>query len=308
VNLDKIIGIVENAYVKLLKANKYNGLTESQRICLDIPIMQWKLGFYYGSYFLAHWLEGSRENINLDDANLDELVLSSSVFVDKFNEGVEEINEGDIYGTSDDDVAVVRSRTVLETFLNDSLNRSKSIDFETLVSYGTYSNNKNHFKQKRIKTRRDCVSGLSVVQSDYCNAIAGVYIRFYFEGSGVFNKDGSQVDVNIASVKWRFVDQFEFKNDGFADQDLGDWKRDVFSVVGPRFSIMTADAGYTSVENGDFAALHKVFTGSVYLDAAIATNGHDYLTFSKTYTAEAVVIKKIKFTKSKNNVWSYEVE
>jgi hypothetical protein len=245
ITFNDIVENVENRYITLLESGKYNELTEDEKTILDIPIIQWKLGFPYGAAFMDHWFEGSGKKIKLTNENYTDIYESSSIFQDNFNDAVDNKIENSPYNTEKledtrDEVCNKISKYASEGETQLKLN--------IWPDYQSNVNNINRVYAQSID-RSELISGLSIVDEDIVHAIGRFTIGFYFEGSLelINNKEAT----GVGNLYYRIWDTFDFSG----KQLLGSWKRDVFDCEEPNIRI-------NQINNNDFPPLFRMLNDS----------------------------------------------
>ena len=245
ITFNDIVENVENRYITLLETGKYSELTEDEKTILDIPIIQWKLGFPYGAAFMDYWFKGSGENIHLTDENFEDIYETSSIFQDNFNDAVDNKIENFPYNT----VQLEDTRDKVCNKFNEYASEGKNqLKFNLKTDYTDNSDNINRIYAHSIN-RSELISGLSIIDEDIVHAIGRFTINFYIKG----NLD--IVDNNRAigggNLYYRIWDTFDFSG----RQPLGSWKRNVFDCEEPNIRI-------NQINNNDFPPLFRILNDS----------------------------------------------
>jgi hypothetical protein len=231
-----------------LESGKYNELTEDEKTILDIPIIQWKLGFPYGAAFMDHWFEGSGEDIHLTDENFEDIYESSSIFQDNFNDAVNNKIENFPYNTKQLEDTKDEICDKINEYASEGKNQLK---LNIWPDYQSNINNINRIYAQSIDRSEliELIPGLSFVDEEIVYGIGRFTINFYIKG----NLD--IVDANRAvgggNLYYRIWDSFDFTG----RQSLGSWKRDVFNCKEPNIRI-------NQINNNDFRPLYKKITNN----------------------------------------------
>jgi hypothetical protein len=251
IDFESIIKTSENMLAQCVSLGIYNNLTRAERQIIDLPVVEWKLGYYYGAAFIRHWFLGSGSPIKLDDENIDELLEKSAIFQEHLEKGIKLI-ETNIYN-SDNPISICDSiaKFVIE-------NRKKEeqmwIDIDLSPEYEPNINRNNRLSTYSI-TESDLVNlpSLGLKDEDFATAIGSVIIGFYFTGN-IEIKGIDRGDV-MADIYYRFTDGFNFIDDGIINaiisQPLGSWEVNPFGA-----NLKTPSPGF-SIQNKDFNSLYR---------------------------------------------------
>jgi len=212
----------------LKNENKYFILSDKSRLILDLPIIEWKLGWQHSAAFLLHWLVlDNAGDIKFDNAK--QFLSQYSMFTDCLNEGIETINKGDIY-------TIGHSKDALNVLINEI----KLIDVGKQMSI----NLKNELQQNPNPDNYIAYSDVSIskflINYDDLKASFGRFgVLFYYTGMVTKTEDYKAL-VTINNVYYRINDFFDFSQDNgfityfYEDQPLGNWEWDVVNPTKPK--------------------------------------------------------------------------
>ncbi|ALO13854.1 hypothetical protein L21SP5_00183 [Salinivirga cyanobacteriivorans] len=245
VSFNHIVQNVKNRYLYLLNSGKYNELSEAEKTILDIPIIQWKLGYPYGAAFIDHWFESEGADIHLTDENFEDLFEASSIFQEVFNDAS---NNKIIYPYNTGPLG----ETLTELCDRISQYATEGQEQLTLGLWPDYQENTGNINRfySESATQVDLISGLSFVDEDLAYAIGRFTISFYFDA--VLNILGFDRAVGEGDIYFRVWDSFDFEG----VQPLGSWERDVFNCEAPTI-------GFEMITNSDFLPLYEKLNDEV---------------------------------------------
>ena len=260
ITLDVISRRMEEILLNLLNRHKYDQLTYKQKIILNIPIIQWKLGYYYGAAFMYCWFNGEnrkdvKENnsdrnyiIKIDDQNFLELFLSSSFFQDHLDNTVKEIENGNLYNVPTSLKCLANIKRVIESGgsldINMPGNYEMADPFSSDYASFLYSHAVSFYNTVDL-------SNNTVIDDDFAYAIGSFAILVSMEGRlEVLGKDAGIV--MFSKLSYRLWDSFDF----VGDQTLGKWNGDVFDAT--KVSLVFTNV---SISNKDFRDFYQIYTG-----------------------------------------------
>lgn len=244
-------------------------LSDEEKLILDLPLIEWKLGFKHGGVFILLWLEGLTDSVKLDY----DFFMSNTRVKD-----VDKISLKDYFKNikylSSENLGYMPSNPDAENFFlfDDSIpSVKKSLDLfnknlknlknNTIV--GNFDGLDNLVKNKiRDNYFMSFSIGSGFGDLDKIGAALGRYsYRVYFKGFLNKNIDSNKWILNIDEIAGRFIDEFTFKDDSLSynpktwkSQSLGCWspslkEADVSRLKVPIFSDKIC------LENQDFISL-----------------------------------------------------
>ena len=240
---------IESLRVKLQTQKKYQNLSLKQKFMLDLPIIEWKMGWYLTSIFMLQYYDGDGSNLNVDPKDLIVRLNKSTVFKNKYNNAINDISKGDIFNTDYIDDTVFddllinkcKSLSISETF-----NISLSDNFEL----GDFMN---LFYVQDIDILDDFeLDNLD----DFAGSWGSVGIKFYFTGL-LKRTDDYKAEIIINKMYFRLTDRFNFE--GW--QPLGNWSGSVFENNG-KVTKPPLSSGY-NLSNEDFRVLN-ISSGNIF--------------------------------------------
>lgn len=191
---------------------------------LDLPIIEWKLGWQYSAAFMLHWLVNDNdEDIKFDNANL--FLEQYKMFTDCLDDGLLNIGNGELFPNGD----------VLNRLIN--LGKSLEVGKKEIISL------KNEFQQNPESNNYIANSAVSILKfignyDDLKASFGRISLLFYFTGT-VEKTDADKLTVLVDGIFYRINDSFDFYQDdsfkkiGYDDQPLGNWKWDVVNPEKP---------------------------------------------------------------------------
>ena len=243
---------VEKIKAQMLKSG--NNVTETDRLIVNIPIIQWQLGWHYASVFYLNWLTGGGD-INADVA-LTNWLQSWPVYRQRINE-YENVFAGKFLNnpfsatqterfSSINSVAITDIRYTpqtslypmhnLQAFMSDTSN----IKTGYLIEWDSNDREHTNFSITTIVANED-----SREFNAWVGAFGSVSIQHCFGGMVVKNnEDEAIIDIDAMIVYIR--DGFNFSGD---NQPLGEWKNDIFSPQIPSISAVSYILDHTNLIN-----------------------------------------------------------
>lgn len=299
----QIVDNLENHRLKLFKEKKE--LSDVESLILDLPIIEWQLGWKYAASIMFRWINNERENINLSSTNANELLLSDEYFVSRLNEGINNIrNNKSVYGLE-------RQRTELRNLRNafNNINVNETVQIQ---NYPNYEENKanNWFCTESISI--GIINALKLPYTDFIASIGSININFYFEGQATKISE-DKAEILIDTITYRIQDGFDFIDDGFTSyfysQPLGFWYNNVFSPQLPTKN--PANNFLKSIiylNNQDFVSFNENTDLGIpiYKKEGRDTNG--FKTKSPYFWIGEESIKKITLHLDKENVYEVSYE
>ena len=208
---------LENIKVRLIREDKYNTLSDNEKIILELPLIMWSKQWFYGSIFMYNWIvEGG--DIVMDDKMFKfidawpELQVKEKLFKEfikrklnnKITKAIEE-STFKLYALSD-----IRG-TIAE-------NNSDEMKIDT--SFMTHLTNFSNYSLK--------ASDADDANTPYMAAFGSFTKKFLFTGVAYKSKQEIAVD----GIWEYFNDGFDFVDDGVKahiySQPLGNWHRSIF--------------------------------------------------------------------------------
>jgi hypothetical protein len=281
VSLSTISDFIENLFVELISNGKYWTLTRNEKLILDVPIIEWNLGYYYGAAFFTHWLKQNGVDIKLTDQNFTEITNNTNFFINHLNDAINEINDGvDLYTGDLTGICLERIKdTIVNGNVGDMVDIIHGIDY--LNSIKEIPDFKSCFKIYSVSGLK-LLDGINhTIDDDIVAALGSYSLNFNFAGQlEILGYD--RAILNIERVVYRIWDSFDFNdNYWFNSQDLGYWKRDPFRPERP-----TTLYGYNLLENETFISFYNKVSAnneswdfniiSKYYDVNVDINGIDY--------------------------------
>jgi hypothetical protein len=253
ITLDKITSQMELIILKLIQENKYNELSHEQKIILNIPTIEWMLGYCYGSAFLYHWLEGLNSGINknimISDENFAELFTKSDFFKQEMGSAIQDFEQGNIHNVGLSvkcfekiKNAILEGRNIKCRIPKDyEAAEQESDDYINFI----FSHPVSYKKTANILEN-------SIIPEDFAYAIGSFAIFVIFEGELVTTQKGLRGHLDILSFRYRILDQFDF----VGDQRIGNWNGDLFNPQNPHLLFKN-----TKITNKNFQDLYKTLSG-----------------------------------------------
>ncbi len=264
ITLEVIGERMEEILINLLNNNKYDQLTYAQKIILNIPIIQWKLGYHYGAAFMYFWFNGENRNIEIenqeytdenyklkiDDRNFEELFGTSLFFQKHLNFTLEEVAIGKLYNVPTslkclDNIknAIENNRNMYISIPGDYKEPDKSSP-----DYGSflYSHAVSFYNTVDMFNN-------TVIDDDFAYAIGSFAILVSMEGElEIQGKDAGTI--KFPNLFYRLWDSFDF----VGEQSLGNWNGDVFDAT--KVSLAFTN---TAISNSDFREFYQKYTGKI---------------------------------------------
>jgi hypothetical protein len=277
-------------------------LNDEENLILNLPLIQWNLGYFFGSVIILHWLEGSRKSIELDYDfflseervnNIDLINLENYFkniqYLSASNLGYYPSNPDglNLFLFNDDIGAVRKSLAKFNDFLN---------SISTNTSIGDFNNLSTHIDDVIVVKNNLFQSfsiGSAVGNFDDIGVSLGRYsYRVYFKGFLNKNTNLNKWVLNIESIGGRFVDEFSFNDESFSlfssstwkSQSLGCWINNIDNSEVSRLKNPFSDK--ICLENEDFISLRNKCARSNF------RIGGDYIIFSKIKEIKNEFIKK----------------
>ena len=304
-NYDEIKKRVENIEKKLKIIS--TKLTIEDKTILNLPLLEWKLGFRYGAVMTIHWLEATKKSIKLDYkffisekrlTKIDLINLKNYFehlkYLCEENFGYSPSNpDGNWLFLFNDSIPAIRKSKDLFLKQISTLNGSTKL--------GDYENLSKHIDEKPIVKNNLFQSfdiGSKTGDLDDVGATLGRFsLRCYFKG--IVNKNDQNNGIkwffNIDEIAVRFVDEFSFndpKKEFFGpgtwfSQSLGYWKNDLNNPdVSRDASGLTIDDTYIELTNEKFIILKEK------AKKAGVTIGGDFLIYSDIKKISDEFVKK----------------
>jgi hypothetical protein len=273
IDFTKIIKTSEDILIALVNNNNYSTLNFYERSIIDIPIIQWKLGYFHAASLLRHWMMGTGATVNLDEQNLIELLDNSNVFQKHLKDAVNVIEKED----NNIDIYKIDRPGVVFRAIHETLEKGeKNIEVKLSEEYKPNDGGINRFYTHLI-TEKDAVtlSG-DITGEDFTASIGAVAIQFYFEGN--LEIRGIDNAYLFGNVYYRFFDGFNFIDEKFnrlISQPLGTWDFDIFSP-----NLQGPSVGFTT-QNKDFNSLYKKYGGVIGTTIGISPNFMIYSKYRK---------------------------
>ena len=209
----------------------YNSLTDEEKLILDLPMIEWKLGFKTGAVFILKWLEGKGETIQIpyefinndpkykgiDLKNINQLKNIKYLSLEKlgYTPNNPDAKHLFLYNTNIRAIKNAYDNLQLDIKTGKNIVEIGDKDFKTIKTGETTS--KNNFIQS---------FSLGSPLGDFSDvgaALGRFSQRVYIWGR--YNKNNLII---IDKIGTRYADIFTFKDDGFWEkslrsQDLGCW-------------------------------------------------------------------------------------
>jgi hypothetical protein len=258
VTFEKITNQIESIIHILLKNGNYNTLTYEQRTALMIPIIEWKLGYYYASSFIYFWYKGidntseseSERMIKVSDDIFQRLFTGSSFFREKLKEAENSVTAGLLYN--------VESTKMCLNNIKEAIQNGNEIDINLNNDYErantTSSTYMSYFKSHSVSFKETAqISQNKIIEDDFAYAIGSFSFIINIKGRLKVLGKGSRGYIEGDGIYFRIWDSFDF----VGNQSLGNWNGDVFNVVQPSLIITNA-----KVSNNDFRVIFEKITGN----------------------------------------------
>lgn len=248
--------------MNLLNSRKYDRLTYAQKIILNIPIIQWELGYHYGAAFMYFWFNGENRDrsieedesgdenykLKIDDRNFSELFSASSFFQGHLNRTLEEVAIGKLYN--------VRTSHLCLDNIKKSLIAGRNMDIRIPLDYKGPDKDSSDYASFLYSHAVGASSTFDIlnnriIDDDFAYAIGSFAILVSMEGRlEIFGTDAGVV--MEPRLVYRLWDTFDFSG----DQSLGNWNGDVFDAT--KVSLIWTNV---SISNKDFRNFYKIYTG-----------------------------------------------
>jgi hypothetical protein len=232
--LQNIYTDVERMRATIDKSGKQ--ITETDKLILNIPVIQWRLGWHYGSVFYYNWLVAGGD-ITADD-NLKNWLQSWDVYKQRIDQYENYVNDNilnnPIKQTQTKEYEAINS--TLDLFVeNPQTNIYAMKDLLSLldnnpnISQIKWDENRNitNFSITTIAANED-----SETFSGWLAALGSVSIQHCFGGTVVENNESNAI-IDISETNIYIRDGFDFSG---KDQPLGKWENNIISPKKPTIS------------------------------------------------------------------------
>jgi hypothetical protein len=254
-NFETLSNKVETIKTKLTPI--IGNLTQEEKLILDLPLIQWKLGFKYGAVCMIHWLEGSRTSLkfpydffmsvdymkDIDIKNIKEY-FSKVKYISKENLGYTPSYPYNIF-LYDTDIDAIRKAYNLATTKFDYGNFGYNVPLGTHIDDDIVSWN----------LTASLSLGKPLGSFDEVGVALGRFSQKVYIKGNIF--DGAITKfIDIESFDTRFTDVFTFNDSGFWEsirsQDLGCWSKDINNTFASKYPLTS---GTICLQNNDFIKL-----------------------------------------------------
>ena len=270
----KIYNGIENIRQRLIISGDYYNMSLTDKTILDIPIIQWGIGWYYGSIFYYNWLTENGEIVA--DIEIQNWLKQWNVFKVRLNNYNTFINNE------------VLNEKIIKVKIEE-FDCQNCANFSTIFSDGPkttlYSLNdlkNSSFEDEDLivwNANRDItnfstttISGIedSKNLNGWVGAFAGMSLKHYFNGE-VLKNNSNSLEIKVDKIVLMIVDGFDFINDDDNDQPLGNWDNNIFSPIKPKLGF--------DISNDDIANFHETY--NIGLDFTITLTFNYNLLFNK---------------------------
>jgi len=230
-SLNQIYNEIDEIKAQLYQANKT--LSDEEKLLLNIPIIQWQLGWYYGSAFYHRMLMKGEDMVA--DEGLENYLLSWDKYQQRLNEfhhyflnsiKGNNINTGII--NKDKDCDVLKLKHFESSLIIYALN-----DFKKLIkSGGLIKGGIVNIEDKEVSNFS--TAGISFADYNCSNfdgyfaAFGSLSIKHRFQGVLV-NLDDNFAELSVEKIGIYIKDGFDFQE----EQELGLWNDNIFNCVAP---------------------------------------------------------------------------
>jgi len=260
-----------------ISSSVLESLNDEEKLILDLPLLEWKLGFKWGAIVMLHWLQTSGDSLILPYDFFTSLARVKNIdteYLTKIQKAkyASLYDKGYMFDAADSEEYLynVSVSKIYEAYqkIKDELKSIEEFtpthfgDFELPIASTTDNNIRNNFIQSHT------IGNVTGDLDDIGVALGRYSFRIYFKG--VAEKKNAFASMNIYELAYRFADSFDFKG----SQKLGCWKHDLDN---PDLGIGYAYVHplYTCLNNTDFQNITKK-----------TSIGNDFLIFSETKTLE----------------------
>ena len=230
-SLKYVMDELEKVRVRIKQAGKYHNISYKHRLILDLPIIEWKIGWPYSSAFMLHWLTtDSRQDIKFDNAEV--FLTKFELFEKLLREGQNDISDKEIY---------VKSNPGQEANLSRIINVAKNLkigEIKQVVLENRFEQNPNGFNYfaNSFLGIQDFIGNYN----DLKGSLGKFSILFYYTGT-ITRESKAKAKVEVDNLYYRINDSFDFdQEEGFLidygpydDQPLGNWTWDLVDVEVP---------------------------------------------------------------------------
>lgn len=240
---------MESLRAQLLQNGRYNELDEDGKLILDLPIIEWNIGWKYTSILMFKWLEGAADlhnagtkDVSLHFDNFEENdIAMNQKFRDIVEEGMAKLrSEDEIFKTDDAD---------------DNLTHLIEGAKELLIGSTTFINLGEEFEEGSgrsylLKSENETANFIQPSTppfigyekfDDFCGTFGVVNLYFSFKGY-MKRLDENTAEIEVTGMYYRINDFFDFSG----AQSLGAWNQDVYNSQEP--TKLTGN----SLSNGSF--------------------------------------------------------
>ena len=237
---EKIYNEVEKLQADIVKSKK--DITETDKLILNIPLIQWQLGWHYASIFYVNWL--TKGGDITADKELTDWLQSWNIYTTRINEFEKEFKtylDKPLKNPITKKYYAINS--ALDLFVDDPhTNTYVMSDLQKLVidtikvkpnyslQWDTNRRKYSNFAITTIAANEDAASF-----SSWLATFGSVTIQHCFSGKVSLNDDKKAV-IDISETYIYIEDGFKFKE---KNQPLGMWKNDIFFPESPTISAST---------------------------------------------------------------------
>ncbi len=259
----------------LQSRGEYNKLTLREKFLLDLPVVDWKIGWPYASAFMWNWFSNQNHLAPAQDpksgkilkfGNAHSYLISSGWFQKFYAKSIGEINHGKAWYQSENQNIALRK--LYQDLINLSVGTSKSIHVGK--DYQNKSSGNSYFASFNVGTTKV----LEFLEEDLAGSFGSFSMLCYFNGKAT-RIDAETINIEFSDIVYRLNDSFDFDQaenffieNWFGDQPLGVWNNSIFSPEKPKADLFSRNDNIT---NKDFRELktHLKNSGNDY---SIITN------------------------------------
>ncbi|XZF13598.1 DUF6402 family protein [Chitinophagaceae bacterium MMS25-I14] len=250
---------------KSIDPKMYANLSPAEKLIIDLPLIMLKLGWPYSAYCQVHWLEGSKEAVEVPYEFATSVTRAKDAEQDlvKDIKGVSYASWYDYVNYSGKTFTSGSSNFLLYNIDLSSVDTAyhKALPFlQGINDFGdhTFGNFNMDETPPKMNFVRSYVIGSAVGDKDDVGASFGRFsMRVYAKGAVTdqdFNSaDYRQLYLKLTDVGYRFFDEFSFND----EQSLGYWNPDINKASEPARFSLTAGSGWVEIANKDYRRLRQ---------------------------------------------------
>jgi len=236
-------------------------LDSDGKLILDLPIIEWKLGWYYTAIFMFNWLN---EGGNIDFNNFEKSTLTDDpLFLLVKNRADERLHDSNNFNLT----SAQRENIINLLGIANNLEIDGGFEIDMAQNFDNSGNGISYFMNESISLG-EVVNNFG----DFSGSFGRTSLLFWFEG--ILRRTSEKTaTISIENMYYRINDSFDFTDDGMWSQDLGAWTHDVYKPESPNLFF-----GGNSLDNKSFRNFRN--DSGIGQDYTIRTN---YIPVQKTF-------------------------